>query len=57
MDELAIREYTSRGGSRVSQIVDDMLDGFICQTCGSFVDGETPGYPRDCEDCESEADE
>lgn len=57
MDELAIREYTCRGGSRMSQVVDDMLDGFICQTCGSFVDGETLGYPRDCEDCEREADE
>ncbi|MDB1690067.1 hypothetical protein [Enterococcus casseliflavus] len=41
----------------MSQVVNDMLDGFICKTCGSFVDGEAPGYPRDCEDCESEADE
>lgn len=41
----------------MSQVVDDMFDGFICQRCGSFVDGEAPGYPRDCVDCESEADE
>lgn len=41
----------------MSQVVDDMLDGFTCQTCASFVDGEAPGYPRDCEDCESEENE
>ncbi len=41
----------------MSQVVDDMLDGFTCQQCGAFVDGEAPGYPRSCEDCESEADE
>lgn len=41
----------------MSQVVDDMLDGFTCQTCGSFIDGEVPGYPRDCEDCESEENE
>ena len=57
MDEMAIRECAKGGKNLMSQVVDDMLEGFICQTCGSFVDGEAPGYPRDCEDCESEADE
>nr|DAX04337.1 MAG TPA: NADH-PPase NADH pyrophosphatase zinc ribbon domain [Bacteriophage sp.] len=31
-----------------------ILDGFLCHSCGSFIDGEEPGYPRNCEDCEDE---
>ncbi len=31
-----------------------ILDGLLCQACGSFIDGEEPGYPRNCEDCEDE---
>lgn len=31
-----------------------ILDGFLCQSCCSFIDGEEPGYPRNCEDCEDE---
>lgn len=36
----------------MSQTVDDMLSGLICQVCGTFMDDfEAPGYPRICEDC------
>lgn len=36
----------------MSEIVDDMLDGFLCQQClVMFDDLESPGYPRVCEDC------
>lgn len=35
-------------------MVDDMLDGLICQQCGVFVDGESPGHPRTCDGCDSE---
>ena len=39
----------------MSQTVEDMLNGLICQVCGSFMDDfEAPGYPRTCEDCEEE---
>lgn len=31
-----------------------ILDGLLCQVCGSFIEGEEPGYPRNCEDCEDE---
>lgn len=31
-----------------------VLEGFLCQTCGDLIDGEEPGYPRSCEDCENE---
>lgn len=33
-------------------MAEDVLNGLICQTCGSWVeDFEEVGYPRDCEDC------
>ena len=39
----------------MSQTVEDILNGLICQVCGSFMDDfEAPGYPRTCEDCEEE---
>lgn len=31
-----------------------ILDGTLCKMCGSYIDGETPRYPRYCEDCEQE---
>ena len=35
----------------MSQTVDDMLSGLICQVCGTFMDDfEAPGYLRTCED-------
>lgn len=30
------------------------LNGVLCERCGDFLDGEEPGYPRLCEDCEEE---
>lgn len=35
----------------MGEIADMMLDGTLCQVCGSIIDGETPGFPRYCEDC------
>lgn len=31
-----------------------MLEGLLCERCGELIDGEEPGYPRKCEDCENE---
>jgi hypothetical protein len=31
-----------------------VLEGALCQECGSYIDGETPGYPRSCVGCENE---
>lgn len=28
-----------------------MLEGVVCQRCGSYIDGEAPGYPRACDGC------
>lgn len=36
----------------MSEFVDLMLDGVICQCCGQFVDDAT-GFPRSCEGCEN----
>lgn len=35
----------------MGEIAEMMLDGTLCQVCGSVIDGDTPGYPRYCEDC------
>jgi len=29
----------------MGEIADDMIDGFVCQQCGVYLDGITPGYP------------
>ncbi len=31
---------------------DMMLNGFLCASCGELLDGEEPGYPRKCNDCD-----
>ena len=28
-----------------------VLEGLLCTSCGSYIDGEEPGYPRKCDDC------
>ncbi len=38
----------------MGDMAEAMLDGTLCEVCGSFIDGEIPGYPRKCEDCENE---
>ena len=37
---------------------DDMIEGRVCQFCGVFLhtDGDEPGYPVTCVDCEEEDD-
>jgi len=32
----------------VGEIADDMINGFVCEMCGVYLDGEEPGYPRYC---------
>lgn len=29
-----------------------MLEGFICFNCGEYLDGDDPGFPRNCEACQ-----
>ncbi|EOH87621.1 hypothetical protein UAO_02332 [Enterococcus villorum ATCC 700913] len=35
-------------------MVEDILEGLVCEGCGCFIDGEAPGYPRYCEDCQND---
>ena len=36
----------------MGDIADQMVEGFLCQACGVMIDGEEPGYPRECTGCE-----
>lgn len=38
----------------MGEIADDMVNGLICEQCGTFIDGREPGYPRRCADCKKE---
>ena len=31
-----------------------IIEGFVCQHCGEYLDGDDPGYPRSCNACEKE---
>lgn len=35
----------------MGEIADMMLEGFLCECCGTMIDGEEPGYPRLCAGC------
>ncbi len=36
----------------MGEIAEMMLDGSLCEGCGSYIDDETLGYPRYCcEEC------
>lgn len=41
----------------MGEIVDLVLEGALCQSCGTIVDGSAAGFPRNCEDCEEDSDE
>ena len=32
----------------MNAIIDMIMDGIICKDCGEFIDGEAPGYERNC---------
>lgn len=38
----------------MSEVTELILDGILCEQCGQLVDIEPVGYPRRCEDCDSE---
>lgn len=38
----------------MGDIADKILEGLLCEVCGANVDGDEPGYPRKCKDCEKE---
>lgn len=38
----------------MGEITEMILEGILCESCGTLVDGDIAGYPRSCEDCEDE---
>jgi hypothetical protein len=32
----------------MGDVADMMINGFLCEACGGYIDGEEPGYPRYC---------
>ncbi len=38
----------------MGEIAEDMIAGYLCQHCGQEIDGDEPGYPRNCTACESD---
>lgn len=36
----------------MGEIADMMIDGNLCEGCGCLMDGDAPGYPVRCEDCQ-----
>lgn len=36
----------------MSETVDMVLEGILCEQCGEIVDGEETGFPRICDTCE-----
>lgn len=38
----------------MGEVAEAILSGLLCEACGSYVDGEEPGYPRKCEECVDE---
>lgn len=40
----------------MGDIAEMILEGLLCDCCGSFIDGEEPGFPRSCEDCAAEGE-
>lgn len=41
----------------MGEVADLVIDGILCQLCGTLVDGSATGYPRSCEDCEEPEEE
>lgn len=38
----------------MGDVADLIVEGFVCQHCGEYLDGDDPGHPRSCEDCDTD---
>jgi hypothetical protein len=36
----------------MGEIAEMIINGLLCEQCGSFIDDEEPVHPRKCEDCD-----
>lgn len=39
----------------MGEMAEMMINGALCEHCGSFLDGDEPGYTRLCSDCLKES--
>jgi hypothetical protein len=37
----------------MGEITEMILEGFLCEHCGAFIDEDAGGFPRKCEDCKT----
>lgn len=35
----------------MGEISDLILEGYLCDLCGGFIDNNNSGYPRTCKEC------
>jgi len=35
----------------LGDVANMMIDGTLCQECGAYLDGDSPGHPRNCGNC------
>lgn len=35
----------------MGEIADQVIEGFLCEICTCFIDGDSPGFPRKCNEC------
>lgn len=35
----------------MGDIADMVIEGILCESCGVYIEGDAPGYPRSCSDC------
>lgn len=35
----------------MGDIADLTIEGTLCQLCGTYIDGDSPGFPRYCDQC------
>jgi hypothetical protein len=38
----------------MGEIADMMLDGTLCESCGVYLDGNSPDHPRKCSACQKD---
>jgi hypothetical protein len=38
----------------MGDIANLVLEGYLCQYCGGYIDGEEPGYQRYCDLCKND---
>jgi len=38
----------------MGEIAEMVIVGILCERCGVLIDGETTGFPRQCDNCDKQ---